>query len=103
MITKHIPKTVLISLPVEDLQALIIDSVNACLKHRSLLVNEQEEILEVDAVCRMFGVSRTTVYEWRRSGKVPSYHRGRRVYFKKSELLRFRKDETEAQEKGGEL
>ena len=50
---------------------------------------EKEEILEVDDVCRMFGVSRTTVYEWRRSGRVKSHQRGRRVYFKKSELLRF--------------
>lgn len=96
-------QTVLISLPVEDLQALIIDSVNACLNQQSLRFKEQEEILEVDDVCRMFGVSRTSVYQWRRSGKVPSYHRGRRVYFKKSELLRFRKDEIEVQERGGEL
>ncbi|WP_224999422.1 helix-turn-helix domain-containing protein [Cesiribacter sp. SM1] len=70
---------------------------------QELQSQQKEEVLEVEDVCRMFGVSRTTVYEWRRSGKVPSYHRGRRVYFKKSELLRFRKDEIEAQEKGGEI
>lgn len=57
--------------------------------------NEKEEILEVDDVCRIFGVSRTTVYEWRRTGKVNSYQQGRRIYFKKSELLRFRSEEIE--------
>lgn len=69
------------------LESLIIN-LSSELKSR-----EKEEILEVDDVCRMFGVSRTTVYEWRRSGKVNSYQRGRRVYFKKSELLRFRSEE----------
>lgn len=54
---------------------------------------KKDEILEVDDVCRMFGVTRTTVYEWRRSGKVNSYQRGRRVYFKKAELLKFRPEE----------
>lgn len=54
---------------------------------------EKEEILEVDDVCRMFGVSRTTVYEWRRTGKVNSYQRGRRVFFKKEDLMKFRKEE----------
>ena len=64
---------------------------------------EKEELLEVDDVCRMFGVSRTTVYEWRRSGRVKSHQRGRRVYFKKTELLKFRADDIEEQEKGGEI
>lgn len=87
--------TVLLSMPVDELQSMIIDCVTACLRHQNLEQKEQEEILGVDAVCRKFDVSRTTVYEWRRSGKVPSYRRGRRVYFKMSELLRF------TQQKGG--
>ena len=56
---------------------------------------EKEEILEVDDVCRLFGVTRTTVYAWRRTGKVKSYQKGRRVYFKRSELLQFRSEEIE--------
>ena len=95
-------KTVLISMEVEDLQLVIIDCVNSCLKHHQTnLSGTTDKILAVDAVCKKFGVSRTTVYEWRRSGKVPSHQRGRRVFFKESELLKFRTEELEDQKKGG--
>ena len=95
-------KTVLISIEVADLQSIIIDSVNACLKHHQKnLATSSDKIFNVGEVCKLLGVSRTTVYEWRRSGKVPSHRIGRRVFFKESELLKFRPEELEDQKEGG--
>ena len=94
-------QTILISMEVEDLKSMITDSVNACLRYHQLNAPNTEEILGVDEVCNKLGVSRTTVYEWRRSGKVPSHQIGRRVFFKKSELLKFRPNQLEDQKEGG--
>lgn len=96
-------QTVLISMEVEALQSLIKDCVNSCLKHHHFDADNAEEVLSVDEVCKRLNVSRTTVYEWRRSGKVPSHQIGRRVFFKKSELLKFRPNELEEQKEGGRI
>lgn len=97
-------KTVLISMEVADLQSVIIDCVNACLKHHQVVsANSTDKILGVDEVCEKFGVSRTTIYEWRRTGKVPSHQRGRRVYFKESELLNFRLNDAGNKKEGGRI
>ena len=96
-------QTVLISMEMEDLKSMITDSVNACLRYHQLNAPNTEEILGVDEVCSKLGVSRTTVYQWRRSGKVPSHQIGRRVFFKKSELLKFSPDQSEGQKKEGKI
>ena len=94
-------KTVLFPVELAELKAIISDCLEDCLTNHQQNSQNTEEVLEVDGVCKMFGVSRTTVYHWRRTGKVNSYQRGRRVFFKKSELLEFRNSEIEGQKKGG--
>lgn len=49
---------------------------------------EEETLLTVEEVAEYLEVSKVTIHTWKREGKLPFYRMGRRVYFKKSEILR---------------
>lgn len=44
------------------------------------------ELLKVDDICQMFGVSRVTVHNWKRKGILQPYYISSRLYFKRSEV-----------------
>ena len=83
-------KTILISLPVEELEALIIDSVNSCLRHhekRETAVSpESPEILNIDQACILLNLAKPTVYSLVSTRQLSHYKRGKKLYFKKAEL-----------------
>lgn len=66
----------------QELKALV-----AILIERSISTsNDPEEYLEVESTAGYLGLKRSTVYAYKRLGKLKSYKRGSKVYFKKSEL-----------------
>lgn len=84
-------KTVLFSIPAPEFQALIVDSVNACLKHNKGS-NEKEstsndKLLTREEVCEMLGITKNTLYRYTKEGRLQSYGIGNRVYYKKAEVL----------------
>ena len=84
-------ETILISLPKEELQGLIIDCVNACLKHTPPTPTEDnkqtEQPISQNEAARFLGKSRQTLIAWRKKGVITGHTLGGRVYFLKSELL----------------
>lgn len=44
------------------------------------------KMLKVKDVAKKFGVSRQTIYEWRKNGLLPSFNIGRSVYFNPDEV-----------------
>jgi predicted site-specific integrase-resolvase len=48
----------------------------------------QKEILEASDVIIIFGISRTTLWRFRKQGILHSFSVGRRLYFKKEEIQR---------------
>lgn len=45
-------------------------------------------LMTVEEVCREFGISKTTLVQWRKDGRVPDIRLGgRRVYFERSAIL----------------
>lgn len=44
-------------------------------------------LLQMKDVCAFLSISRPTCYEWMRAGRLPFYRKGRRLYFKQSEVL----------------
>ncbi|MCI1267907.1 MAG: helix-turn-helix domain-containing protein [Saprospiraceae bacterium] len=85
-------KTVLISIPLEDLETVIIDCVNSCLKNNKYLHSEQQ--LETD---RWFDLtefcnyhpdkpSKQTVYGWVNAGNIPVHKGGKKLRFLRSEI-----------------
>ncbi|MEN7549289.1 helix-turn-helix domain-containing protein [Rapidithrix thailandica] len=48
---------------------------------------EKDELLTIEQACEFLDVSRTTIVQWRKKGILTWIRRGRRVYFKKSDLM----------------
>lgn len=46
-----------------------------------------EEILTREQTCALLDITKSTLWKRTRAGKIKSYGQGRRVYFKKSEVL----------------
>jgi excisionase family DNA binding protein len=87
-------KTVFISLPIEDLQTVIIDCVNSCLKNSKQVHNEQpetDELLTVQDTAKFLSLSVPTVYALISKGELPVMKRSKRCYFSKVELINYLK------------
>lgn len=87
-------KTILISLPIEDLQTVIIDCVNTCLKSSKQEVHQQsetDELLTVQDAAKFLSLTVPTVYGLISKGELPVMKRSKRCYFSKVELIDYLK------------
>lgn len=48
---------------------------------------QNEELITIDDACKFLKVSKVTIHKWKKIKLICSYRIGRRVYFKKTELL----------------
>ena len=81
-------ETILISMPVADLQTIITDCVNTCLK-TSLSDNteqEQDSLLNIQQAATLLGLSVATLYSKVSKAEIPVSKQGNRLYFSKQEL-----------------
>jgi len=84
-------KTILISLPIEDLQTVIIDCVNSCLRNNKQASTEPTETdrwFDLNELCQYHPdkPSKPTVYGWVHSGLIPVHKGGKKLRFLKSEI-----------------
>ena len=85
-------KTVFISLPIEDLQTVIIDCVNSCLRNSKKLHSEQptekDSWFDLNELCIYHPdkPSKPTVYGWVNAGTVPVHKGPKKLRFLKSEI-----------------
>lgn len=49
--------------------------------------NNQNKLLNEDEICQVLGVCRTTMFLWRKKGKIPFYRIGGRYRYRLSEIL----------------
>lgn len=88
-------KTVFISLPIEDLQTVITDCVNSCLKNNkqnsTQNTPEADELLTVQDTAKFLSLSVPTVYTLISKGELPVMKRSKRCYFSKVELINYLK------------
>ena len=85
-------KTVFISLPLEDLQTVIIDCVNSCLKNNKQVHSEQptdpDRWFDLTELCNYHPdkPTKATVYGWVNSRTIPVHKGGKKLRFLKSEI-----------------
>ena len=87
-------KVVLISLSIEDLQTVIIDCVNSCIKNNKQVNTEPadtDELLTVQDAAKFLSISVPTVYGLISKGELPVMKRSKRCYFSKVELINYLK------------
>lgn len=83
-------KTVFISLPIEDLQTVIIDCVNSCLKNSKQVHNDQptDRWFDLNELCFYHPdkPTKATTYGWVHAGTIPVHKSGKKLRFLKSEI-----------------
>lgn len=57
------------------------------LQASSVLKTEESELISIDEVCELLHINRTSVWKHTQSGKLNSYGIGKRVLYKRSEVL----------------
>jgi len=91
-------KTVFISLPIEDLQAVIIDCVNSCLRNNKQENKppteqpETDQLLTIQEAAEFLKLKVPTIYSKVSKGELPVMKRSKRLYFSRTELLNYLKD-----------
>jgi len=83
--------TVLISMPVEDLQVLIIDCVNSCLKHvpeKTSALTDDQRFYGDRELGKYLNCSVQTINQLKKKGQVTFHRLGRRCYYLRSEVDR---------------
>jgi excisionase family DNA binding protein len=92
----NINHTVFISLPIEDLQTLIIDCVNSCLKNNTQeskpTTEQPEQLLIVQEAAQFLNLTVPTIYSKVSKGELPVMKRSKRLYFSKLELMEYLKE-----------
>ena len=48
---------------------------------------QKEELLSIEEACALLRVSKVTIHKWKKRRLILSYRIGRKIYFKKQELL----------------
>lgn len=87
-------KTVFISLPIEDLQTVIIDCVNSCLKNNTqeqLTTEQPEQLLSIQGAAQFLNLAVATIYSKVSREELPFMKRGNRLYFSSIELMEYLK------------
>lgn len=89
-------KTVFISLPIEDLQTVIVDCVNSCLKNNkqgnTQTTDQPEQLLTVQEAAQFLKLTRPTIYSKVSKGELPVMKRSKRLYFSSTELMEYIKE-----------
>ena len=85
-------KTVLISLPVEEFQALIVYCVKSCLTNdtqkRVVTVEQSNQLLSIQEAAVFLRLTVPTLYSKHSKGEIPGVcKRGKRLYFDKQALI----------------
>ena len=92
----NINHTVFISLPIEDLQTVIIDCVNSCLKNNTQeskpTTEQPEQLLTVQEAAQFLNLTVPTIYSKVSKGELPVMKRIKRLYFSNLELMEYLKE-----------
>ena len=87
-------KTILISIEYEDLRDLISECVRRELDglKQNDPKDDPEDLVKIQEIAKMLDVSKVTIHAWKREGKIPFLRKGRRIYFRKAEVLKSLKE-----------
>lgn len=73
--------------PFESISVRLSNIENLLLDIKHPPKEDPDEILTREQTCQLLDITKSTLWKRTRAGKLKSYGQGRRVYFKKSEVL----------------
>lgn len=81
-------KTVLISMTIEELQSVIINCVNTCLKYDKVEESntDSDQVLNIEQTAEILDLKVPTIYGLVSRSAIPCFKKGKRLYFSKKDL-----------------
>ena len=81
--------TLFVAMPMSELVKLISNMLDdRLLKFHNQLIKPQEEtLMTIEEVSSFLKVSKVTIHKWKKRKLIKSHRIGRRIYFKKQELI----------------
>jgi len=81
--------TMFVAMPFNEFQELVEKIINNGLEKfiNKPLPAQTDELLSKEETCALLRVSKVTIHKWTKKRLIQSYRIGRKIYFKKSELL----------------
>lgn len=73
---------------VEEIAHKIDSAIAAHLDKAETSPEQKEELLTVEETIQFLKCSKQALWNWRKSGILPSYRLGNRVYYKKSDIFK---------------
>jgi excisionase family DNA binding protein len=84
-------QTVLITLNELDLQALLRNTIEEVLSKTTQPATDKathsDRLLSIEEVCTLLKISKPTLHNWKREGRLPFHRMGAKVYFKEAEVM----------------
>lgn len=82
--------TMFVAIPMEELLELIEERIFKGLEkyNKKSSPIQTDELLNVEEACEFLCVSKVTIHKWKKKKLIVSYRIGRRIYFKKHELIK---------------
>jgi len=81
--------TMFVAMPMEELLQLIENRILIAISKfdLSLMQSQNNELLNVEEACELLHVSKVTIHKWKKKRLIRSYRIGRKIFFKKNELI----------------
>jgi excisionase family DNA binding protein len=80
----------LIQISKDELKALIQEAVKDVVKERQpvkVVQPDADPLLKIGEICKILQVSKVTIHQWKKQGKIPFHRISNRIFFKRSEIL----------------
>lgn len=89
-IFEQLPSNVTVGITKEDFQAALEAAVRNVMRELQAPAKEpEEELLNFDQACDFLGIAKSTGYQRVNRGELPHFKKGRRLYFKRHELVAY--------------
>ncbi|MCX7874632.1 MAG: helix-turn-helix domain-containing protein [Melioribacteraceae bacterium] len=78
------------TITIDELKEIISESINSILCKNNYLTKVEkndDELIKIEEVSSLLGVSKVTIYKWKKMGLIPFYRISNKIYFKKNEVI----------------
>jgi excisionase family DNA binding protein len=81
--------TLFVAMPFDEFKELIQATIKNELKNFSIVPQniEPDNLLNINEAGALLHVSKVTIHKWKRNKLIQAYRIGRKIYFKKEELI----------------
>lgn len=81
-----------LEMSIEDIKTLLKEAVNSELQKlidfsRLERSNNEERLLTIEQACELLHIDQSTLFLWRKSGRIKSFGIGNRVYIKYQDIM----------------